>query len=61
MPGAFPSPPGGGAGGGAGKQAGFESRVGEEINGHRILSKAAAVARLCRQRQTAAPRVGGDV
>jgi hypothetical protein len=46
MQAAFPTPPGGQAKAGAVMQP----RVGEEINGHKILSKAAAVARMCRQR-----------
>jgi len=53
MQGAFPSPPGGGGGGDKAGSDGFRAKVGEEVSGERLVSKAAAVARICRQRLAA--------
>jgi hypothetical protein len=53
MQGAFPSPPGGGGGTKAGADQ-FGAKVGEEVpSGTQLMSKAAAVARICRQRLAA--------
>jgi hypothetical protein len=51
MQGAFPAPPGGGGGGMGGLSKSSSARIGEEISGPRLMSKAAGVALMLRRQR----------